>query len=213
MKLAPSILSADFANLKQDIDRLLPYTDYLHIDVMDGSFVPNISIGIPVVKSIRPHYDILFDTHLMIDNPIKYVKPFKEAGSDLITFHVEATEDKTQETIDEIKKYGMKVGLSIKPKTPVSAIYDYLSELDLVLVMSVEPGFGGQKFDPTSLPKIKELAELKKKNGYKYEIEVDGGINGETAKLVLEAGAEVLVSGSYLFLANDLKEAVEKMTK
>lgn len=208
MKIAPSILSCDFSCLKEDIDTIIDDIDYLHIDVMDGSFVNNISFGIPVVKSIRKHYTKLFDTHLMIVNPENYIAQFAEAGSDLITFHVEATKD-VSNVIDLIHSKGVKAGISLRPKTPVEELTPYLDKVELILVMSVEPGFGGQTFDPNAIEKIKWLSEQKKKHNYQYEIEVDGGINSSTAGLCIEAGAEVLVSGSYIFKAKNRKEAIE----
>lgn len=206
-KISPSILSCDFSILKEDIDTVVKDVEYLHIDVMDGLFVNNISFGIPVIKSIRPHYDILFDTHLMIVEPERYIDAFASAGADLITFHIEATKD-SKNVIDLIHAKGLKAGISLRPKTNVLELAPYLSMVELVLVMSVEPGFGGQAFDSSAVDKIKWLKEQKALHGYTYEIEVDGGINGETAKIVREAGAEVLVSGSYIFKAKNRKEAI-----
>ena len=206
-KISPSILSCDFSILKEDIDTVVKDVEYLHIDVMDGLFVNNISFGIPVIKSIRPHYDILFDTHLMIVEPERYIDAFASAGADLITFHIEATKD-SKNVIDLIHAKGLKAGISLRPKTNVLELAPYLSMVELVLVMSVEPGFGGQAFDSSAVDKIKWLKEQKELHGYTYEIEVDGGINGETAKIVREAGAEVLVSGSYIFKAKNRKEAI-----
>ena len=206
-KISPSILSCDFSILKEDIDTVLNDIDYLHIDVMDGLFVNNISFGIPVIKSIRPHYNITFDTHLMIVEPERYIDAFAKAGADLITFHIEATKD-SKNVIDMIHSKGLKAGISLRPKTDVVELSPYLGMVELVLVMSVEPGFGGQAFDPSAIDKIKWLKEQKELHGYTYEIEVDGGINGETAKLVREAGVDVLVSGSYIFKAKNRKEAI-----
>lgn len=208
MKIAPSILGANFLNLEKDIDKVLPYTDYLHIDVMDGRFVPNISIGIPVVKSLKKKYQVPFDVHLMIIEPEKYIEPFVKAGADLITFHVEATEN-VKKVIDLIHSYNLKAGLSIKPKTPVSVIEKYLPDLDLVLVMSVEPGFGGQEFMESAVSKIDKLKELKEKCHYQYLIEVDGGINDKTANKC--HNADILVSGSYIFDSTDVKDAIDKL--
>ena len=210
VKISPSILSCDFANMKEDIKTISDKVEYLHIDVMDGVFVNNISIGIPVVKALRPHFDIVFDTHLMIVNPEKYIKQFALAGSDIITFHLEATDD-VDNVIDLIHSYNVKAGVSIKPKTNVETLVPYLDKLELILVMSVEPGFGGQKFDPSSLEKIAWLKKQKELHGYKYEIEVDGGINGETGKLCKESGVDVLVSGSYIFNAKDREEAINSL--
>lgn len=207
-KISPSILSCDFSKLKEDIDSIIEDIDYLHIDVMDGLFVKNISFGIPVIKSLRPHYKTVFDTHLMIVNPERYISAFADAGADLITFHVEATND-SHEVIKLIRSKGLKVGVSIKPSTPVAYVADLLSEVDLVLVMSVEPGFGGQEFDPEAINKIQLLKALREEKNYHYEIEVDGGINSKTGPLCVAAGADVLVSGSYIFKAKNRKEAID----
>ena len=209
-KVSPSILSCDFSKLKEDIDSIVKHVEYLHIDVMDGVFVNNISFGIPVIKSIRPHYDIVFDTHLMIVNPERYIDAFASSGADLITFHIEATCD-PMNVINLIHEKGLKAGISLRPKTNVNDLKPYLDKVELVLVMSVEPGFGGQKFDPSAIEKIKWLKEQKVVNNYNYEIEVDGGINGETGKLCLEAGADVLVSGSYIFNANNRLERINTL--
>ena len=209
-KVSPSILSCDFSKLKEDIDSIVNHVEYLHIDVMDGVFVNNISFGIPVIKSIRPHYDIVFDTHLMIVNPERYIDAFASSGADLITFHIEATCD-PMNVINLIHEKGLKAGISLRPKTNVNDLKPYLDKVELVLVMSVEPGFGGQKFDPSAIEKIKWLKEQKVINNYNYEIEVDGGINGETGKLCLEAGADVLVSGSYIFNANNRLERINTL--
>lgn len=209
-KIAPSILSCDFSKLKEDIDTIIDDIDYLHIDVMDGVFVNNISFGIPVIKSIRPHYNITFDTHLMIARPERYIEAFAKAGADLITFHIEATSD-VKGVIDLIHSKGLKAGISLKPKTSVEELKPYLDIVELVLVMSVEPGFGGQQFDSNAVEKIKWLKEERVKNNYSYEIEVDGGINGETSKICTKAGADVLVSGSYIFNAVNRKERVNSL--
>ena len=209
-KVSPSILSCDFSKLKEDIDSIVNHVEYLHIDVMDGVFVNNISFGIPVIKSIRPYYDIVFDTHLMIVNPERYIDAFASSGADLITFHIEATCD-PMNVINLIHEKGLKAGISLRPKTNVNDLKPYLDKVELVLVMSVEPGFGGQKFDPSAIEKIKWLKEQKVINNYNYEIEVDGGINGETGKLCLEAGADVLVSGSYIFNANNRLERINTL--
>lgn len=206
-KISPSILSCDFSNIKEEIDSVIDYVDYIHFDVMDGSFVDNISFGIPLISSLRKHYQIVFDTHLMIDHPLKYIDAFKKAGSDIITFHLEV-QDKPKHVINKIHDVNLKAGISIKPNTNVSELKPYLKNVELVLIMSVEPGFGGQKFDDTALEKIKWLKEYREKNNLQYEIEVDGGINDITAKLCLEAGADVLVSGSYIFNSTDRKEKI-----
>ena len=205
--VSPSILSADFANLEADIKKVEPFVPWLHIDVMDGHFVPNISIGVPVVKSIRKITNLFLDTHLMIENPIKYVDAFKDAGSDLITFHYEATLDKTQEVIDKIKSLGLKVGLSIKPKTNPEEIKEYINQVDLVLIMTVEPGFGGQKFMEDCAKKIKAIKSFS--NNENLIIQVDGGINDVTGKLCVNLGANSLVAGNYIYKSEDIKKAIK----
>lgn len=204
--IAPSLLSADFAKLKEDIKRVeAAGADWLHIDVMDGHFVPNITIGPVVVKAIKKNAKVPLDVHLMISDPEKYALPFIRAGSDIVTFHVEAVKDPAA-VISLIKTNGRKAGISIKPNTEVSAITAYLKQIDLVLVMSVEPGFGGQDFMDIALPKIRELRRL-----YKGDISVDGGINEQNAVLVKEAGANVLVAGSYIFGGKDYKKAIASL--
>lgn len=198
MKISPSILSADFKDLVNSINKVNK-ASYLHIDVMDGVFVPNISFGQGIQKQIRPCFkDIIFDTHLMIIDPIKYIKDFVDAGSNFITFHIEANSN-IKDTIDLIHSLGAKAGLSIKPNTSWEELIPYLNDIDLVLVMSVEPGFGGQKFMPNSLEKIEELKKYRENHNLNYLISVDGGINNETYKLVEEAGSDLAVMGSYLF--------------
>ena len=209
-KISPSILSCDFSKLREDIDTIIDDIDYLHIDVMDGLFVNNISFGIPVIKSLRPHYDTVFDTHLMIVDPIRYIDAFAKAGADLITFHVEATDD-VDSVIDLIHSKGLKAGISLRPKTDVSSLLPYLNKVELVLVMSVEPGFGGQEFDQNALSKIKWLSDKKTELNLNYEIEVDGGINDVTGPLCVNCGATVLVSGSYIFKAKERIEAINKL--
>ena len=206
--ISPSILSADFANLEADIKRVEAYVPWLHIDVMDGHFVPNISIGVPVVKSIRKATKLFLDTHLMIENPIKYVDAFVDAGSDLITFHYEATLDKTIETIEKIKSRKVKVGLSIKPKTSVEEIKKYINLVDMILIMTVEPGFGGQKFMEDCAQKIAEVKKINKD----VLVQIDGGINDKTAKICVDLGADSLVAGSYVYGASDIKTAIESIT-
>lgn len=203
VKFSPSILTADFVHLGDAIEELdNAKTDMFHLDVMDGIFVPNISIGIPVVDSIRKATDTVLDVHLMIDRPHRYIEQFAKAGADIIGFHIEAGSD-VKETIDLIHSFGKKACLTIKPKTPASEVFEYLPMLDMVLVMSVEPGFGGQKFMPESLDKIKEIREKANELKLDIDIEVDGGINLETAPLAVKAGANVLVTGNVLFSAED----------
>ncbi len=201
--IAPSILSANFSNLQKDINMVEQAgANWLHIDVMDGHFVPNITIGPLVVKAVRPFSKLFFDVHLMITNPEKYWKNFVKSGADLIVFHEEVLCDKKQ-LIQEIKKENIKIGISIKPKTPVEKILEYLPLLDVVLVMTVEPGFGGQSFMEDMLPKISYLRKIIDYNKYNCLIEVDGGINIETATKCLKCGADVLVSGNTIFASKD----------
>ena len=215
IKVSPSLLSANFASLKEDLMKVESCCEMIHLDVMDGSFVPNISFGIPVIKSIRNATNLFFDTHLMITHPKKYIHEFAISGSDSITFHLEACNDLEEviETIELIKKENKKVGISIKPNTPVETIYSLLlrEDIDLVLIMSVEPGFGGQKFMKNSLPKIRELRKFIDENKLNTLIEVDGGIQSETASLVIEAGVDILVSGSYLFNSENFAKSVESI--
>ena len=205
--ISPSILSADFANLEQDIKKVEPFVPWLHIDVMDGHFVPNISIGVPVVKSIRKKTDMFLDVHLMIENPDKYIEVFAKAGADLITFHYEATNN-IEKTIELIKNTGKKVGISIKPKTDVQVLLPYLEKVDLVLIMTVEPGFGGQEFMHDCAMKIPTIKEKASEN---LIIQVDGGINNLTAKICKSLGANSLVAGSYIYGASDIKKAIESI--
>ena len=207
--ISPSILSADFTNLKEDIKKVENLVPWLHIDVMDGHFVPNISIGVPVVKSIRKITNLFLDTHLMIENPIKYIEPFALAGSDLITFHYEATQEKTIETIEKIKSFNKKVGISIKPKTSVEEIKEYINLVDMVLIMTVEPGFGGQKFMEDCARKIPEVKKYSTNDN--LIIQVDGGINDITAKTCKDLGANSLVAGNYVYNSSDIKQAIESI--
>ena len=209
--IAPSLLAADFKNLGEEVAKLQQNgIEYLHFDVMDGHFVPNLSFGVPVLESLKPTNKFIYDVHLMVTNPEFIAFKFIKAGADIITFHYEAmrSEEEVLKLIDKIKEENVKVGLSIKPNTKVEVLKPFLKHVDLVLIMSVEPGFGGQKFMESALTKIKFLADLKKANNYHYLIEVDGGINGETGRLCVEAGVDILVAGSYLFGKADLKERI-----
>ena len=206
--VSPSILSADFANLERDIKRIEDGgADWVHVDVMDGHFVPNITIGVPVVASIRKVTKLPLDVHLTIENPEKYVEPFVKAGADILTFHYECGTD-IKKTIDLIKSFGIKVGLSIKPKTTPDVVFPYLKDLDLLLVMTVEPGFGGQKFMQDCADKIPVIKEKAPEN---LIIQVDGGINAETARICTFYGANSLVAGNYIYKSADIKSAIKSL--
>ena len=215
IKISPSILSADFSQLGNEIKKLEDGgADLIHVDVMDGHFVPNLTIGPPVIKTLRKYTKLPFDVHLMISPVHKYIKDFSDAGADIITFHPEATEN-IKETISLIKSLKKIVGVSLNPNTEIDIIQNYLKDIDLILVMSVYPGFGGQKFIPDVLKKIKTLKELKDKNNYNFDIEVDGGINFSNSKDVLNAGANILVSGTTIFKENEgnIKKNIETLKK
>ncbi len=213
IKISPSILSADFSQLGNEIKRLEEgNADLIHVDVMDGHFVPNLTIGPPVIKVLRNYTKLPFDVHLMISPVHKYIKNFAEAGSDIITIHPEATKN-LEESIVLIKKLNKKVGVSLNPNTEINVIESQLNNIDLVLIMSVFPGFGGQKFIPETIKKIKDLKEIKDKNNYSFDIEVDGGINFSNSKDVVDAGANILVSGTTIFKENngDIKKNIETL--
>ena len=207
--ISPSILSADFMNLEAEIKSVITAgAEWIHIDVMDGHFVPNISIGVPVVKSIRKKTGAFLDVHLMIENPEKYIETFAKSGADLITFHYEACANNIENIISLIKSYGKKVGISIKPNTEANVLFPYLNDIDLVLVMTVEPGFGGQEFIHDCAMKIPVIKERASDN---LIIQVDGGINNLTAKICTSLGANSLVAGSYIYNSNDYKRAIESL--
>ena len=211
MKIAPSMLSANFTTLADEIKEIeAAGADYLHIDVMDGTFVPNISFGPMVFGALRPMTNLVFDCHLMVQDPERYVEATAQAGADIITVHYEATKH-IHRVIQQIKSLGKKAGVVINPGTPVAALDSVLPEVDLVLIMTVNPGFGGQSFIESTLTKIAKLKALREEHQYHYEIEVDGGVNAETGRKCLDAGADILVAGSYIFNQTDRKAAIDSL--
>ena len=213
IQISPSILSADFSQLGNEIKKLEEGgADLIHVDVMDGHFVPNLTIGPPVIKNLRKYTKLPFDVHLMISPVHDYIQNYAEAGADIITIHPEATND-LKNSINLIKKLGKKVGVSLNPKTEITTLISEIKNIDLILVMSVNPGFGGQKFMPEVLDKIRKLKNIKDENNYNYNIEVDGGINFSNSRIVLEAGADILVSGTTIFKENDgdIRSNIEKL--
>lgn len=211
MLISPSILASDFSHLADEVISIEKAgADLVHIDVMDGMFVPNITLGAPVIKCLRGKTALPFDVHLMIEEPKRYIGDFASSGADIITFHIEATDD-VRGTIEEIKKHGIKAAISLKPKTPAEAVFPYLDDLYMVLVMTVEPGFGGQSFMPDMMPKVRAIREEAVRRGLDMRIQVDGGIDDKTVSQATENGADVLVAGSYVFRAQDRKDAIEKL--
>ena len=211
IQISPSILSADFSQLGNEIKKLEDGgADMIHVDVMDGHFVPNLTIGPPVIKALKKQSSMLFDVHLMISPVHKYIEAYSEAGADIITIHPEATDD-LQSSISKIKSLNKKVGVSLNPETKIDVIMNYLEQINLVLIMSVNPGFGGQKFMPEVLIKIKALKKIQEEKGLNFDIEIDGGINFDNSKIAIEAGANILVSGTTVFKSNngDIKKNIE----
>ncbi|MEF2919782.1 MAG: ribulose-phosphate 3-epimerase [Acutalibacteraceae bacterium] len=211
MKIAPSLLSCDFAKMGEEIIRMdKAGADYMHLDVMDGAFVPNITFGAPVIKAVKGLTQVPFDVHLMIDNPYDYIEDFVNAGADIITFHVESKSN-IKDTIDKINNAGVKSGLVIKPNTPADAVYPYLKDIYMVLIMTVEPGFGGQSFMADMLPKVAQIKAEAERQGVEILIEADGGINEKTIQQCASAGIDICVSGTGVFKADDPKKAIENL--
>ena len=213
IKLSPSLLACDFSQMRNEVAKVEKAgCDMLHLDVMDGVFVPNISFGMPVIKALRPHSKLVFDVHLMIQDPVRYIKDFADCGADLITFHYESCNDQGQ-VIEKIRECGKKVGISIKPSTPAFVLEPFLDKVDMVLVMTVEPGFGGQKLIPETVQKVKVLRDYAEAQGLKLDIEVDGGIGADNLYMLTEAGANVIVAGSAIFKAEDPDAVMRAMRK
>ena len=209
--VSPSVLAADFSKLAEEVKKVEDAgAQYLHLDVMDGIFVPNISFGAPVIASLRKHSKMVFDVHLMITDPIRYIDDFVNAGADIITLHYESCDD-PKAVVDYIRSKGVRASVSIKPATPAEVLFPMLSELDMVLVMTVEPGFGGQKLIPETIEKVRKIREYADKNGISIDIEVDGGIGGDNVKLLTDAGANVIVAGSAIFRAEDPSAVIEQI--
>jgi len=211
IKISPSVLACDFTRLGEEVEDIRKNgADMVHLDVMDGIFVPNISFGLPVISALRKKSDMIFDVHLMIDRPERYVERFIDAGADIVTFHIEAT-DCVSETLAKIRARGRLAALSIKPATPAEAVFPYLDECDMILVMTVEPGFGGQSLIPETIDKVRVISEEIKRRSLAVDIQVDGGIGPKNARLLTEAGANILVAGSSVFGAPDRREAMDAM--